>query len=88
MAMTTVYLTVLALLGGAAAMTLYRLVRGPTMLDRAVALDMLTAVVMCGIGAGATALGEYSALPVLLVLSLLGFVGSVSLARFFSGRAR
>jgi multisubunit Na+/H+ antiporter MnhF subunit len=25
---------------------------------------------------------------VLLVLSLLGFVGSVSLARFFSGRAR
>jgi multicomponent Na+:H+ antiporter subunit F len=85
--MTAVYLTVLALLGGAAAMTLYRLVRGPTMLDRAVALDVLTAVVMCGIGAGATALGDYSALPVLLVLSLLGFVGSVSLARFFSGRA-
>ncbi|MER7131680.1 monovalent cation/H+ antiporter complex subunit F [Streptosporangium saharense] len=86
--MTAVYLVALVLLGGAAALTLTRLVRGPSMLDRAVALDVLTAVVMCGIAAGATALGAYSALPVLLVLSLVGFVGSVSLARFFSGRAR
>ncbi|MFD0889348.1 monovalent cation/H+ antiporter complex subunit F [Streptosporangium algeriense] len=86
--MTAVYLTALALLGCAAALTLTRLVRGPSMLDRAVALDVLTAVVMCGIATGATALEAYSALPVLLVLSLVGFVGSVSLARFFSGRAR
>ncbi|WP_030923538.1 monovalent cation/H+ antiporter complex subunit F [Streptosporangium amethystogenes] len=86
--MTTVYLIVLGLLAAAAAMTLYRLVRGPTMLDRAVSLDVLTAVVICAIGAGAATYREYSMLPVLLVLSLLGFVGSVSLARFFSGRAR
>lgn len=86
--MTAVYLTALALLGCAAALTLHRLVRGPSMLDRAVALDVFTAVVMCGIGTAATALDEYSALPVLLVLALVGFVGSVSLARFFSGRTR
>ncbi|GAA3417806.1 monovalent cation/H+ antiporter complex subunit F [Streptosporangium vulgare] len=86
--MTTTYLTVLVLLAAAAAMTLYRLVRGPTMLDRAVALDVLTAVVMCAVGAEAATYREYSALPVLLVLSLLGFVGSVSLVRFFAGRAR
>lgn len=86
--MTTVYLATLALLGCAAALTLHRLVRGPSMLDRAVALDVLTAVIMCGIGAGAAVLDEYSALPVLLVLAMVGFVGSVSLARFFSGRAR
>ncbi|MER6828688.1 monovalent cation/H+ antiporter complex subunit F [Streptosporangium sp. NPDC000563] len=86
--MTTVYLIVLAMLAVAAAMTLYRLVRGPTMLDRAVALDVLTAVVICAVGAGAAVYREYSVLPVLLVLSLLGFVGSVSLARFFTGRAR
>ncbi|SFK81848.1 multisubunit sodium/proton antiporter, MrpF subunit [Streptosporangium canum] len=85
--MTTVYLAALALLGCAAALTLHRLVRGPSMLDRAVALDVLTAVIMCGIGTGAAVLGEYSALPVLLVLAMVGFVGSVSLARFFSGRA-
>ncbi|MEV7006351.1 monovalent cation/H+ antiporter complex subunit F [Streptosporangium sp. NPDC051022] len=82
------YLVVLALLGGAAAMTLDRLVRGPSMLDRAVALDVLTAVVMCGVAAGTMAFGRYSTLPLLLVLSLVGFVGSVSLARFFSGRIR
>ncbi|GAB2455334.1 monovalent cation/H+ antiporter complex subunit F [Streptosporangium sandarakinum] len=83
-----VYPVVLALLGGAAALTLYRLVRGPSMLDRAIALDVLTAVVMCVIGAAAVARGQYSALPLLPVLTLLGFVGSVSLARFFAGRAR
>jgi multicomponent Na+:H+ antiporter subunit F len=43
---------------------------------------------MCGAGAFAVARDDYSDLPILLVLSLLGFVGSVSLARFFSGRSR
>lgn len=86
--MTTVYLIVLGLLAAAAAMTLYRLVRGPTMLDRAVSLDVLTAVVMCAVGAGAATYRDYQLLPILLVLSLLGFVGSISLARFFAGRAR
>lgn len=58
------------------------------MLDRAVALDVFTALSMCGAGAFAVARDDYSDLPILLVLSLLGFVGSVSLARFFSGRSR
>ncbi|MEU6998118.1 monovalent cation/H+ antiporter complex subunit F [Nonomuraea sp. NPDC046570] len=86
--MTAVYLVTLALLGCAAAMSLYRVARGPSMLDRAVALDVLTALAMCGIGAAAAVLGDLSPMPILLVLSLLGFVGSVSLARFFSGRSR
>ena len=36
----------------------------------------------------AIARDDYSDLPILLVLSLLGFVGSVALARFFAGRSR
>ncbi|NBE96224.1 cation:proton antiporter [Nonomuraea sp. KC401] len=86
--MTTVYLVVIGLLGCGAAATLYRLGRGPSMLDRAVALDVLTAMAMCGVGAFAVVTDDYSDLPILLVLSLLGFVGSVSLARFFSGISR
>ncbi|SDJ71938.1 monovalent cation/H+ antiporter complex subunit F [Nonomuraea jiangxiensis] len=85
--MTAVYLVALGLLGCAAAATLYRVARGPSMLDRAVAVDVLTSLSMCGAGAFAMVTDDYSDLPVLLVLSLLGFVGSVSLARFFAGRA-
>ncbi|MFI7127372.1 monovalent cation/H+ antiporter complex subunit F [Nonomuraea sp. NPDC050153] len=86
--MTVVYLVTLVLLGCAAAATLYRVARGPTMLDRAVAVDVMTSLAMCAVGAFAVVRDDYSDLPILLVLSLLGFVGSVSLARFFSGRSR
>ncbi|MFG2074319.1 multicomponent Na+:H+ antiporter subunit F [Nonomuraea maritima] len=86
--MTAVYAVTVGLLGCAAAATLYRLGRGPSMLDRAMALDVLTALSMCGVGTFAVARDDYSDLPILLVLSLLGFVGAVSLARFFSGRSR
>ncbi|SEG96901.1 multicomponent Na+:H+ antiporter subunit F [Nonomuraea solani] len=86
--MTIVYLVTVGLLGCGAAAALYRVARGPSMLDRAVALDVLTSLSMCGAGAFAVARDDYSDLPILLVLSLLGFVGSVSVARFFSGRSR
>jgi multicomponent Na+:H+ antiporter subunit F len=82
----TVYLVTLALLGCGAAAALYRVGRGPSMLDRAMALDVFTSLSMCGAGAYAVARDDYSDLPILMVLSLLGFVGSVSLARFFSGK--
>jgi multicomponent Na+:H+ antiporter subunit F len=85
---TTVYLVTIGLLGCGAAATLWRVGRGPSMLDRAVALDVLTSLSMCGVAAFAVAKDDYSDLPVLQVLSLLGFVGSVSLARFFAGRSR
>ncbi|MEV0596102.1 monovalent cation/H+ antiporter complex subunit F [Nonomuraea cavernae] len=86
--MNVVYLATLALLGCAALATLYRMARGPNMLDRAVALDVMTALAMCGIGAFAAIRHDYSDVPIMLVLSLLGFVGSVSIARFFGGRSR
>ena len=84
--MNTVYLVTLALLGCGAAAALYRVGRGPSMLDRAMALDVFTSLSMCAAGAYAVARDDYSDLPILMVLSLLGFVGSVSLARFFSGQ--
>ncbi|MEW9550738.1 monovalent cation/H+ antiporter complex subunit F [Nonomuraea sp. NPDC050783] len=85
--MTPVYALTLALLGVAAALALYRAARGPSMLDRAVSLDVMTSLAMCGVGTFAVVRDDYSDLPILLVLSLLGFVGSVSLARFFAGRS-
>ena len=61
---------------------LVRVVRGPSMLDRTVATDVLVAAIVGAVGVHA-AVGRYSStVSVLLALSLVGFLGSVSIARF------
>ncbi|GEB52959.1 MULTISPECIES: monovalent cation/H+ antiporter complex subunit F [Streptomyces] len=75
-----------ALLVAAALLVTYRLVRGPSTLDRAVALDALVSVMMAGIGVQTAVQGNAFSLPVLLVLSFLGFTGSVGVARFMALR--
>lgn len=72
-------------LGAAALLLLARISSGPTMLDRVVALDVLVAVVICGLALEAAINRHTTTLPILGVLSLLGFVGSVSIARFTRG---
>ncbi len=74
-----------ALLGLAALLVVVRMTRGPTMLDRAISFDVLAAVLLGGIALDIAADRDADAVPVLLVLTLLGFVGSVSIARFFPG---
>jgi multicomponent Na+:H+ antiporter subunit F len=69
-------------LGVAAALTLYRLVKGPTTLNRTIALDVIVAISVCAMAVEAAVNLHTTTLPLLVVLSLLGFVGSVSVARF------
>jgi multicomponent Na+:H+ antiporter subunit F len=81
-----VVLTVCAgILGVAALLLVARISLGPTMLDRVVALDVLVAVVICALALEAAVHRHTTTLPVLVVLSLVGFVGSVSVARFSPG---
>lgn len=75
----------LALLGLAALCLLARATMGPTMLDRTVALDVLIAVVIGAVAVEAALHRHTFTLPILLVLTLLGFVCSVSIARFTRG---
>ncbi|MCH6164007.1 monovalent cation/H+ antiporter complex subunit F [Streptomyces marispadix] len=77
---------VVALLLASGVLVTVRLVLGPSTLDRAVALDALVAVVMAGIGVLTAARQIPYYLPALLVLSFLGFTGSVSIARFLALR--
>ncbi|WP_229401191.1 monovalent cation/H+ antiporter complex subunit F [Micromonospora okii] len=72
----TVLLSVTALLA------LVRMYRGPSLLDRVVAADVLLNTMLGAVGAEAAVNRHATTLPVLVVLSLLGFVGAVSLARF------
>ncbi|HEX2046344.1 MAG TPA: monovalent cation/H+ antiporter complex subunit F [Acidimicrobiales bacterium] len=80
--------TSLAFLGIAVSglLCLLRLVRGPSLADRIVALDALLIVIVSGIAVDAARTGEGTYLDVLLVAALLGFVGTVNVARFIERR--
>ncbi|NLU79941.1 cation:proton antiporter [Micromonospora sp. HNM0581] len=80
----TVFLAVVltSLLSVTTLLALVRLYRGPTLLDRVVAADMLLATMVGAVGAEAAVNRHATTLPVLVVLALLGFVGSVALVRF------
>ena len=70
----------------AALLALVRLVLGPSVPDRIVALDNLLLVVVAGIAVGAAVTGEGDYLGVLVAVALLGFVGTVTAGRFVERR--
>jgi len=80
--MTVVAIVCAALLLGAAVLALIRAERGPSMLDRTVALDVFVTALVGGIVVEAALTGRTDTLPLLVVLSMVGFVGSVTIARF------
>lgn len=63
-------------------LALLRAERGPSMLDRVVALDVVTAAVLATVALISALQRRSDLLPVLVVLSLVGFIGSVTIARF------
>nr|WP_208382415.1 monovalent cation/H+ antiporter complex subunit F [Microbacterium ulmi] len=66
----------------AAVLTLIRIVIGPSILDRAVAADVLLTEVMCVLGAEMAINHHTRTLPVLLIIAAVGVFGSISIARF------
>lgn len=84
--MTVVVWICLVGLAVAAGLCLVRLVRGPSVPDRIVALDALLLVVVAGIAVGSALTGDGDYLAVLVAVSLLGFVGTVTVARFVERR--
>jgi multicomponent Na+:H+ antiporter subunit F len=79
---TVVLAVCVGTLAVAAALLVIRLTIGPTLLDRAIALDAIVTVVICGLVIEAAVNRHTTTLPILLVLTMVGFVGSVSSARF------
>ncbi|MCW2747733.1 MAG: multiple resistance and pH regulation protein [Nocardioidaceae bacterium] len=80
--MTVVVWICAAMLGVAALLTLLRMALGPTTLNRTVAMDTFVAILVAGLGVGAAYTRSTTSIPIIVVLSLVGFVGSVSVARF------
>ncbi|SNC73370.1 multisubunit sodium/proton antiporter, MrpF subunit [Kytococcus aerolatus] len=79
---TVVVWLVGALLALSAGVVVYCIVTGPSVLDRVVALEVLVGIVICAIGVQAAVARQTTGVPVLLSLSLVGFVGAVTVARF------
>lgn len=76
----------MTLLAAAALLCLARLVRPGSLADRIVAMDALLVVVVSGIAVQAARTGDGTYLDVLVVAALLGFVGTVTVARFIERR--
>ncbi|MBT0993666.1 pH regulation protein F [Cellulomonas sp. DKR-3] len=67
-----------------AALAVVRAEKGPSMLDRTVALDITVTAMIAAVALYAASDRRTDVVPVLVVLSLVGFVGSVTIARFAS----
>jgi multicomponent Na+:H+ antiporter subunit F len=80
--MTIVLVVAGAMLFIAALLALARVVMGPTMLDRVMAMEVLVAVLVGGIAIEAAYNQHTTTIPILLALAMLGFVGATSVARF------
>jgi len=71
-----------------AALVLIRLLRGPAITDRAVALDLLSVLTVAFAGLRALATGVDAYLDVALIVALAGFLGTLAFARYCLFRAQ
>ena len=70
------------MLGGAACLTFIRLLKGPTLPDRVVAIDLIGVLMVCILVVTAAATGQQAFLDVAMVVALISFVGTVAYSRF------
>jgi multicomponent Na+:H+ antiporter subunit F len=80
--MLVVGIVATALLAAGALLAVVRMERGPSMLDRSVAFDVLTTALVGAIAVEAALSRRTESVPILVVLSMVGFIGSVAVARF------
>ena len=82
------FAVVLVMVGVAAALALYRLLRGPSTLDRVVALDVVVVLTLVAAAVYVAYYRDGSNIPLLAAVALVGFVGSTTAARLAVRRER
>ncbi len=80
--MNILLIAIIAVFGVAALLTIVRIVAGPSILDRAVASDVLLTQVVCVLGAEMAINHHTRSLPILLIIAAVGVFGSIAIARF------
>jgi multicomponent Na+:H+ antiporter subunit F len=71
----------------AAALTLVRLLRGPTLPDRIVAVDLLATIAIALLFGFAVAAGQPVFIDIVLEVALLAFLGTVAFAFYIERRS-
>ncbi len=74
--------TAIVLLSIAFVLALIRLIRGPALPDRVVALDLMSTIAVGVIGAYSVTTSESSTLDAALIVALVSFLGTVAFASF------
>jgi multicomponent Na+:H+ antiporter subunit F len=77
----------MALLMLAMLLTVVRIIIGPTLADRVLALDSLTVIAMSVVGTSVIQTGFTLYLDIVIALALVGFLATVALARYILARA-
>ncbi|AUH67833.1 MULTISPECIES: monovalent cation/H+ antiporter complex subunit F [Gordonia] len=80
--MTVVWIISAAMLLTAVLLTVYRTLRGPSTLDRLVGVDALVAIAISGLSVWVAYTTDTTVVPGIVALSLVGFIGSIAVARF------
>ncbi|WP_029146515.1 monovalent cation/H+ antiporter complex subunit F [Microbacterium luticocti] len=80
--MTVLIWAIYAVFAAAALVALWRVVRGPSILDRVVAADVLLTEVLCVLGADMVINRHTQNLPVMLIIAAVGVFASIAIARF------
>lgn len=88
LATATVYQVALGIVGVAILLTCVRLLRGPTLPDRVVAVDQLGFFAVGAIALYAVLTGQPVLLSVGIVMALILFLGTTAFAMFIERRAR
>ncbi|MDW7982572.1 MAG: monovalent cation/H+ antiporter complex subunit F [Thermomicrobium sp.] len=78
----------MVVLVGALLLALIRIVRGPTIPDRVVALDLMASVVVGLLLLLGAVLGSLAIVDIAIVLALIAFLGTVAFASLIERRTR
>jgi len=76
------------LFSAAALLVLYRIVRGPTILDRMIASDVLLTTLILVLGAEMAYNGHTRSVPIMLVIAAIAIFSTVTVARYVSKQDR
>jgi multicomponent Na+:H+ antiporter subunit F len=72
----------------AAVAALYRVVRGPSILDRMIASDVLLTTLILVVGMEMVVNGHTSSIPLMVVLAATAVFGTIAVARYVSRQDR
>lgn len=77
-----------AMIIAAMGLALFRLVRGPTLPDRVVALDLITVLAAAMLALDTLATRQSVFIDAAIVLALISFLGTIAFARYLERRGR